>query len=61
MPRGIPLMAGPFKSPSGTLLEETQPPKTPPTRPMTPAPFKSPYWILVDETGSNKDSLGRAP
>ena len=39
MPRGISLMVGPYKSPSGTLLEETQPPKTPLTHPMTPAPF----------------------
>ena len=49
MPRGIPLMVGPSKSPSGTLLEETQLPHTPPTRPMIPAPFRSPYWILVDK------------
>ena len=44
-------MAGLLESPSRTLLEETQPPRTPLTRPMTPAPFMNPYWIQVDELG----------
>ena len=47
MPRGIPLMAGPSKIPSRTLLEESQPPTTPLNRPMTPAPYSALLLLKV--------------
>ena len=58
---GIPIMEGPSKSPSRTLIEESQPPTTPHTRPMTPAPFMSPTPTQSRSSKGADLSLGRAP
>ena len=57
---GIPIMETPFKISSRTLIEDSQPPTTPHTRPMTPAPFKYPTPTQSRSSKWAALSLGRA-
>ena len=61
MPWGISLMADPSKSPSRTLIAESQPPKHPHTRPMTPAPLWCPTPTQSRSSKGGADPHVRAP